>query len=393
MSPAPGFSIEWDAGPSAQIEVFSPDPQQAGSSYRLKFTPPFRSTLRSPHRALQLGPKRLEQFRKGLGDLFAAADARAGAAAGALPNAEIIENTRSYGGQLLDSIVPQNVQTELRPKDLYLEIGVDEPLIELPWELLHDGSDFLCLKHKVARFVNVSQETPPPGPPPDPWTKGPLSVLIISVPIPQQRPGRQFVLLKNAQKETETIIGILEPLKDAAQYKVLAGQKATIQAVWQEITKGPRYHIVHFNGHAYFDSEQPANSSLVLFDDDMDAGQISNFFSKKPPLLSFMNGCETAVAAAGGETWRNRYDIFSLARAFLNTGSYLIGNRWKVGDEAAAAFAETFYSKLVKGQPLGEVIRGARVACKTQMADDDFSWASYIFYGDPRLCFRRESDV
>jgi CHAT domain-containing protein len=68
--------------------------------------------------------------------------------------------------------------------------------------------------------------------------------------------------------------------------------------------------------------------------------------------------------AGGSDPRKNRYDIFSLARAFLDTGSYLIGNRWKVGDEAAAAFAETFYSKLVAGQPLGQVIRDARIACK-----------------------------
>jgi len=158
-------------------------------------------------------------------------------------------------------------------------------------------------------------------------------------------------------------------------------------AVWQATTQRPRYHIVHFNGHAYFDNEQPSNSSLVLFDEDMAAGEIFNFFGKRPPVLSFMNGCETAATPAGGQ--KNRYDIFSLARAFLDTGSYLIGNRWRVGDEAATAFAETFYSKLIEGQPLGKVIRDARIACRKKMPDYDFSWASYIFYGDPRLCFRR----
>jgi CHAT domain-containing protein len=324
-----------------------------------------------------------------LGALFVASDARAGAGGAVPTSVEIIEKTKAYGGQLLDSVVPQNVQRELRAKDLYLEIGVDEPLIELPWELLHDGTEFLCLKHRVARFVNVREETPPPGRPPDPWTEGPLSVLIISVPIPEQRPERpQYELLTNAQRETEKIIEILAPLRPAAKYEVLSGRDATSEAVWRAITQGPRYHIVHFNGHAYFDNEQPSNSSLVLFDQDMEAGQISNFFSRKPPVLSFMNGCETAVAA-GGQTRGNPYEIFNLARAFLDTGSYLIGNRWRVGDAAAAAFAETFYSELVQGQPLGHVIRDARVACKRQMEDYDFSWASYIFYGDPRLCFRR----
>lgn len=386
----PGFSVGWDAGPSSQIEVFSPDPQANAADYKLKFTPPFRSTLRPPQQPLRLTQNRLDAFRRGLADLFVAADARSGDHAAAPTSADIIKKTRIYGGQLLDSIAQQNVQDQLRGKDLYLEIGIDEPLIEFPWELLHDGTEYLCLKHKVARFVNLMEQTIPTNSPPDPWTAGPLSVLIISVPIPQQRTGRPaFNFLTSVQKETDTIIAIVDSLGPAAKRKTLVGQDATGDAVYQAI-QDDRYHIIHYNGHAYFDAEQPTNSSLCLFDQDMEAGDILSYFGKRPPVLSFMNGCETAAMPGGGPTTKNRYDIFSLARAFLDTGSYLIGNRWKVGDEAAAAFADTFYKKLLlEGQPLGHVIREARKDCKAKMPDYDFSWASYIFYGDPRLCFRK----
>ena len=165
---------------------------------------------------------------------------------------------------------------------------------------------------------------------------------------------------------------------------MLRDANATRDAVWEALTSEERYHIIHYSGHAFFDSNDPANSSLVLFDQDMEAGEIYNSLAQKPPVLSFMNGCETASTPSG-----NRYDIFSLARAFLDTGSYLIGNRWRVGDKAAAAFAETFYKSLVTGYPLGQVVRDARIACRKEMPLYDFSWASYIFYGDPRLCFRK----
>jgi CHAT domain-containing protein len=389
MSPAPGFAVGWDAGPSSQMEVSSPNPQTQGSAYRLKFTPPFRSTLRPPERNLPLSQRTLNNFRKDLSELFVAADARAGGPATAPVNQDIINKTKMYGVQLFDSVAPQNVQDELNPKNLYLEVGIDEPLIELAWELLHDGTDFLCLKHRVARFVNVAKETPPSGSPPDPWTEGPLSILIISVPIPLKRNDRQFELLKSAQKETEAIVKIIESLGTAATMKTLIGPKATFAAVWDAIRQGDRYHIVHFSGHAYFDPKDPGNSSLMLFDDDMDAGQILTSFGRRPPVLSFMNGCETAVTG-GGQGPQNRFDIFSLARAFLDTGSYFIGNRWKINDDAAATFAEAFYRKLlVDQQPLGQVIRDARIECRAKMPADDFSWASYIYYGDPRLYFRK----
>jgi CHAT domain-containing protein len=371
------------------MEIFSPDAGTAGSGYRLKFTPPFRSTLRPPLRNLQLTPRTLNNFRRDLGSLFDATNARAAGPAAATVSQEIIGKIRTYGGQLYTYMVPANVQDELNPKDLYLEIGIDEPLIELAWELLHDGTDFLCLKHRVARFVNVATATPPSGSPPDPWTEGPLSVLIISVPIPQQRDGRTFDLLTSAQTETAAIVRIIDSLGSAATKKVLVGPQATGSNVWQEL-QGQRYHIVHFNGHAYFDPASPANSSLMLFDEDMDAAQIVASFGRRPPVLSFMNGCETAAMPGAAGNTQNRFDVFSLGRAFLETGCYFIGNRWKVNDNAAAKFAETFYSKLlVDGLSLGQVIRDARIECKTQLPEDDFSWASYIYYGDPRLYFRK----
>jgi CHAT domain-containing protein len=373
------------------MEISSPDAATAGSGYRLKFTPPFRSTLRPPQRNLQLTPRTLNNFRKDLGSLFAAANTRAAAPAAAKADQDIIKKIRNYGTQLYANVAPPNVQDELNPKDLYLELGVDEPLIELAWELLHDGSDFLCLKHRVARFVNVARENPPAGSPPDPWTEGPLSVLIVSVPIPQQRNGRQFEFLTSAQKETDAIIRTIDSLGVAVTKKALIGKEATVDNVWEELYQsGHRYHIVHFSGHAFFDPASPTNSSLMLFDEDMDAAQIMTSFGRKPPVLCFMNGCETAVMPGAGDETQNRFDVFSLARAILDTGSYFIGNRWRVNDAAAATFAETFYRKLlIDGQSLGQVIRDARIECKKQLPEDDFSWASYIYYGDPRLYFRK----
>jgi hypothetical protein len=57
---------------------FQPGSAGKASGYKLKFTPPFRSTLRPPQRVLSLAPRKLEQFRKELNDLFVAADAPAG---------------------------------------------------------------------------------------------------------------------------------------------------------------------------------------------------------------------------------------------------------------------------------------------------------------------------
>ena len=74
-----GYSIGWEAGASAQIEIFSPelDTATAGPDYRLKFSPPMRKTIRPPMRELQLGDGQLGPIIDKLNSLSATIDARA----------------------------------------------------------------------------------------------------------------------------------------------------------------------------------------------------------------------------------------------------------------------------------------------------------------------------
>ena len=67
------------------------------------------------------------------------------------------------GRELLRTLCPQPVRVELRRpvKDLFLELGLDEALLDYPWELMHDGREYYCLTHRMGRFVNSNQMTTP----------------------------------------------------------------------------------------------------------------------------------------------------------------------------------------------------------------------------------------
>ena len=91
-------------------------------------------------------------------------------------------------------------------------------------------------------------------------------------------------------------------------------------------------------------------------------------------MLFFMNACETA-AAAPGMPWERHYDIFGLARAFLETGAYLVGSRWKVGDEAAAAFASAFYKSLVQASSLGRAVQNFNLCVTLLIKHGKVKWA------------------
>jgi CHAT domain-containing protein len=104
-------------------------------------------------------------------------------------------------------------------------------------------------------------------------------------------------------------------------------------------------------------------------------------------VLCFVNGCESGHST----TWGANYNLYDLARSFLSTGSYLIGSRWKLEDQPAVTMAKELYTSLIKNQePIGCALRRARIA--TRLAHpQSFAWVSYVFYGDPRLYFRRSA--
>jgi CHAT domain-containing protein len=387
------FSVRWDEGATAQLELFSPDVEVQTAVYQLKYTPPFRSTLRPPVEKTPLGPGVLQPINDRL-QAFTAAHQLAGtrsggaaaAAAAAAPAPSPLRSLELVGKQLFELVLPQHVKIELRTQELFLEIGIDEELLNYPWELMHDGRSFLCERHFVGRFVNVNSGRR--SIPPQAGVKGEeevdkLSVLLVSVPHPPPRNGMTYERLPEAEAETVAIMDTLAAAPDV-EFSFLRGQDATFDAVFMALQERP-YHIIHYNGHARFDAVNPHESGLVLHDMDMTTGPLVGFFGGRPPILSFINACESARAAE----WEKNYDVFSLARAFLETGSYLVGSRWKLTDTAADIFARTFYETLIsERRALGRAMQRARAACREATLEGDFGWASYVLYGDPRVCFR-----
>lgn len=394
------FRVGWVAGPSAQVELFSPSLEQAGVYYRMKYTPPFRSTIRPPLEDLRLGEGELDPVNHRLDELVTVLDARS---AHGEENPEQIEASINklnedmalIGEQLLFLLIPNYVQVDLRAKGLFLEIGMDEKLLVYPWELMHDGEDFMCLKHAMGRFVNTSVNTTYRA---NPMFERPyaslgtpldkLSILVISVSNPQPRGDNTFIRLPEAEKETQKIIEMLNN-NENVEVVLLKNKQATFDVIFQTLRQ-KRYHILHFCGHAHFNDQLPYRSGLVLYDRDLTTGQLMNLIGGKPPVLCFVNACETARATEV-EGWTGRYSIYGLARAFLDTGAYLLGSRWKIGDKTASRFAGQFYSSLVnEGKSIGEAVLEARKACRKFVPEDPFGWASYSLYGDPRVGFLRK---
>jgi len=384
VSPDPTYSLRWRGGASAALELFSP-PGAKRHTYQLKYTPAFRSTLRPPVVPRPITQKNLDQINSSLEDMVRSAlGVRRGANGnGADDDRDTAAKLESLGQQIYMCIVPKHIRAELRAPGLFLEIGTDESLVGYPWELMYDGDDYLCNKHYIGRYVNVSD-------PPIPLLAedalhargdlGKLSVLLIGVPQPQPRDGQQFERLQGAEAELQALVETLARI-DGVELVVLKGRDANHEKVFAELQK--EHHIVHYIGHAFYDADHPEESALVLHDTNMTTGFLSAFIDR-PPMLCFINGCQSGTI----DKWQTQYGFYGLAQALLGTGTYMVGSRWKLVDDVATKFATSFYDALLgQRKPLGKAVTSARCATRDASPKGDFGWASYVYYGDPRVSF------
>jgi CHAT domain-containing protein len=405
-----GFRLDWYSGPTAQVEILLVPSSGGGgaaiSDYKLKYTPAIRATLRPPLLNTSLGPQELKRLGQNLDSFGTNLQAEALRQQGVQvvakkPKTEDGANNPTQdmtdlGWQLSDLVFSQAIKTDLKKGGLFLEIGLNEDLQGYPWELMHDGDNFLCLKHYVGRYVNLKENEAPGQDRQMNSTPEELSILIISVPRPSTREveregGGKIAInyepLSNAEAETNAIIEMLTEID--LKPTIIGPKDANYTNVFRAL-KSKDYDIIHFVGHGNYNHNDPSRSFLVLQDSDMSAKEFTSFI-RNPPILYFVNACETARSDMAGRAWQASYDIFGLVRAFLQHGSYLLGSRWKIGDDASMRFAKEFYKSLLKDEkPLGQAVNAARNACIKECPNDHFSWASYAFYGDPRVGFKRE---
>ncbi len=379
------FIIQWHAGASAQLELFSPQSDAAGL-YQLKYTSAFRSTIRPPVQECNLTPADLQPIDTDLDALMTTLSARSASSATTLPPtgaATLLQQMEKIGGMLGSLTVPPYVMSDLSRASVFLELGVDEKIVAYPWELMHDGDEFLCLKHDMGRFVNASSAARQLQHATRRERLSKLSVLLIAVARPT-RSGVTYAPLDSVDAEATAIADLLSSNSDVS-LDLLRGRDATFEAVYDK-SRRSQYDVIHYCGHAEFAPNNPRTSRLILQNRDMNAAAVVSFFSQAKPLLCFFNGCETARGATGTD----RLSAYGIGQALLDTGAYVLATRWKVDETTAAGFAREFYAQFFAGKPLGAAVRTARLEARKH-APDELGWASYVLYGDPRLSIQREA--
>ena len=281
-------------------------------------------------------------------------------------------------GQLLwDQLLTRQVSLKLKSSPLTgLILSLDEELTHIPWELLCDGSNFLCLNFNLGRTVRTKKEAPAVD---FRSPTGALKMLILANPTDD---------LKGAYLEGVNIKNQL----DRKCRNVRIDFKYTSIDRFYVLKNIRDYDIVHFAGHCEYAPEEAHGCGWVLSDGRFSAVDIMTLgASFSLPSLVFSNACHSAASSFN----RDYQEInSSLSCAFLFSGvRHYIGTTRRVEDSVGLAFAREFYSQLTAGRSTGECLRQGRLKLIKEYGIQNIAWAGYLLYGDPNFALFRPAAV
>ncbi len=275
-----------------------------------------------------------------------------------------LEDLKHHGEQLWRTLVPAELHGELGRGDS-LQLELDEALVAVPWELMFDGTQFLCRRLSLGRIVATRQ----PRRGDERRTVGtPIRVLVMAADAKGDLP--------QVQKEGEAIIDELEKHATVKARLSTAPDRAFALRYLKD------YDLVHFAGHADYVADKPGASGWTLADGKLTADEIVTLGGGRPmPMVVVGNACQSGHT----EAWRgDTTQVFGLANAFLTAGvRHYLGTQWEVVDGQSALFAAEFYRHLTDGKAIGAAVRHARAAVVERSGETALAWASYVLYGDP----------
>jgi hypothetical protein len=287
---------------------------------------------------------------------------------------DLEEELRRVGGLMYRLLLPDLIQRLLDESNTSIVITTND--LELPWELLHDDDDFLSLKRPTARvplgqmFPRRRRVSRTMG------NASTLQVLLVgSDPYDELTVEEEIRHIKRSLENT---------WGDAVGVTDLVGKNVTGSRLNDHLRSG-LFHVIHYAGHAAFDSNNAERSRLVLADGEPCFAQKIQRILEGNPLV-FLNACESSSATNQAERRTTTYlpeETQGLASAFIYGGAAAcVGSLWPVFDDTAAELATEFYQRLFEGHIVGRALGLARKAVRERL-EDRITWAAYALYGDP----------
>lgn len=249
-----------------------------------------------------------------------------------------------------------------------LSITAREPVANLPWELLHDGTGFLV----TARLPVVPvRQVLLRGPRPEPALR-PLRLMFMAC-----APTEGGLAVLDYDAEHDVVMDLarrypIEPrVEDSGNLDELG---------YQLVRKGDGFFdVIHLSGHAGHSPDGPffATEGLEGNRIDADDTMIAEALASAAPSVVFLSGCRTGEAS-------DLYATVSLAESLAGRGvaPAVIGWGRPVADRSATAAAAVFYEKLAGGRSVARALQSTYVR---MFRENDPYWHTLRAYVCGRL--------
>ncbi|MDH3524024.1 MAG: CHAT domain-containing protein [Acidobacteriota bacterium] len=294
-----------------------------------------------------------------------------------------LRDDAGVGKILFELLLPNRLKISA-PEQRDLKLKVDDQTARFPWELLVDrsgGAQALSLRAGMIRQLATEEfraEVIRPAA---------ATAVVIGDP-PSHLPE-----LRGAQDEARAVIERLE----SGGFQVANKEHAICPSsarVLETLFTGD-YRVVHLAGHGDYDPTDPERTGMVIGEDRFLTPAVINQMRQVPELV-FINCCHLGYIDDDLGDRRDRPRAYHRLAANLGAQFIRMGVRavvaagWPVSDDAALAFAGTFYERMLAGEEFGKAVLVARQTTHEDHGDSN-TWGAYQCYGDPhyRLVGRR----
>ncbi|MBX9254787.1 tetratricopeptide repeat protein [Desmonostoc muscorum CCALA 125] len=230
-----------------------------------------------------------------------------------------------------------------RGEGLVIAIDTDQKLAHLPWEVLHDGEDFLVKRVNpvVLPLRWIEKETEAFS-----VEARQLRVLFMATDPEDVQPKLEF-----EQEEAR----ILADTRDfAVDLRVEeSGCVSELGKVWSRYLND--FDVFHLTGHASIKDEAPYTPYFITETEigqrhETTAAELAEVFRFRFPKLVFLSGCRTGQAPDKGA-------VPSMAEALIAQGARAVLSWGRpVEDRTATAAAAHLYGKLAAGYQLAQAL-------------------------------------
>lgn len=285
------------------------------------------------------------------------------------------------GQTLFASVLPPDIQRFIQANDNPTVIVTDD--MTIPWEIIHDGGDFVSLKVPLGKIPISGRSTRIPSMLP----RSKVRVLLIGVAEPQI-PGIHLARLEAVESEIKLLADLFvkSPRIDFVHDRDVLLDEAALEWDFTEKVNTGHYDIIHFAGHAVEGQAQDgmvtqdqAKSGLALWDGIVSFERMPQLLLKASPFV-FLNTCKVEGRIAG----RIRYEAaIEGGVSFLRGGAAgCIVTMRDIDDRTAPSFASLFYSILLESRSVGDALRSAKQETR-EAHPESTAWASYALLGYP----------